>query len=177
MIRGLFTLVPLLHLYIGLRLLPDMRLDGLGLCLGILTLAASAVLIPMAMMSRGMPNRQRADRIAWTGFVTMGLLSSILVLTVARDLCLIVGAAAGFIIDNDAAMRSFRDWSAAFVPVFAVLLSALGFVNARRRAAVRSVDIPIAGLPAALHGFNLAQITDVHVGAPSEITRIRLLRK
>lgn len=77
---------------------------------------------------------------------------------------MLLGAAAGFIIDNDAAMRSFRDWSAAFVPVFAVLLSALGFVNARRRAAVRSVDIPIAGLPAALHGFTIAQITDLHVG-------------
>ena len=79
-----------------------------------------------------------------------------------RDVLL--GAAAGFIIDNDAAMRSFRDWSAAFVPVFAVLLSALGFVNGRRCAAVRSVDIPIAGLPAALHGFTIAQITDLHVG-------------
>ena len=164
MFRRLFTLVPLLHLYIGLRLLPDLPLKASGLTAAILCLVLSTIIIPMAMLSRGMPNRLRADRIAWAGFVLMGLLSSVLVLTVARDLCLIAGAVFGLVIDNGAAMRSFRDWSAAFVPMFAVLLSALGFVNARRRAAVRSVDVPIAGLPAALHGFTIAQITDVHVG-------------
>lgn len=164
MIRRLFSLVPLLHLYIGLRLLPDMRLDALGLGLGILMFFGSAALIPMAMMSRGMPNRRRADRIAWAGFMLMGLLSSMMLLTVARDICLIAGAAFGLVIDNDDAMRSFLDWSAVFVPLLAVLASAVGFVNARRRARVRPVEVAIDGLPAALHGFTIAQITDVHVG-------------
>jgi len=39
-----------------------------------------------------------------------------------------------------------------------------GIAGARRRAAVRRIDIPIENLPAALHGFTIAQITDVHVG-------------
>jgi len=46
----------------------------------------------------------------------------------------------------------------------ALAVTMLGFVNARRTAAVVRVDVPIAGLPDALHGFTIAQISDVHVG-------------
>ena len=35
---------------------------------------------------------------------------------------------------------------------------------ARRRPHVVEIDIPVAGLPPALHGFSIAQISDVHVG-------------
>jgi predicted MPP superfamily phosphohydrolase len=164
LIRRLFSLVPLLHFYVGLRLLPDMELGIVGLLLGIAIVVASTVLIPMAMMSRGIPDRRRADRIAWAGFIAMGFFSSILVLTVARDLALIMFAIADWMVDVDGAARSFRTWSAPAVPSLAVLLSVVGFFSARRRAAVRSIDIPIEGLAAALHGFTIVQITDVHVG-------------
>jgi predicted MPP superfamily phosphohydrolase len=49
--------------------------------------------------------------------------------------------------------------------VLVVLVTLLGFINARRRAAIRHVDVPIAGLPSGLHGFSIVQISDVHVGA------------
>lgn len=164
MIRRLFSLVPLLHLYAGLRILPDLHAGTLGLIAGIAVLVVSTLIIPMAMLSRGMPDRRRADQIAWAGFVAMGFFSSILVLTIARDLVLIVFAVADWIIDLDGAMQSFRNGSAPAVPVIAALVSLVGFAGARRRAAVRRVDIPIENLPAALHGFTIAQITDVHVG-------------
>ena len=163
-IRRLFGLVPLLHLYIGLRLLPDMPSGWAGLALGIALLIASTLLIPLAMMSRGMPDRRRADRLAWAGFIAMGLFSSLLVLTVLRDAVLVAGALAGLLINLDAAMPAFRAWSAPAVPGLAALLSVAGFFNARRRAAVRRVDVPVDGLPAALQGFTIVQITDVHVG-------------
>ena len=164
MIRRLFTLVPLLHLYVGLRLLPDLPLTAFGLLGGIIVLLLSAALIPLAMLSRRMPDRRRADRLAWAGFVAMGLFSSVLVLTVVRDLCLLAGAAAGLVIAIEGGLRSFRHWSAIAVPLLALALTAVGFVNARRRAAVRSVEVAIDGLPGPLHGFTIAQITDVHVG-------------
>ena len=50
------------------------------------------------------------------------------------------------------------------VPLLGLLATVLGFWNARRTARVVRVDVPIAGLPAALHGFTVAQISDVHVG-------------
>ncbi len=45
-----------------------------------------------------------------------------------------------------------------------VLITLAGFVIARRIPRVVEVDIPVAGLPRALHGFSIAQISDVHVG-------------
>jgi predicted MPP superfamily phosphohydrolase len=54
--------------------------------------------------------------------------------------------------------------SALAVPILAVLSTALGFYNARRRAPVVTVDVPIDGLPAALDGFTIVQISDIHVG-------------
>jgi predicted MPP superfamily phosphohydrolase len=58
----------------------------------------------------------------------------------------------------------FVAYSALVVPLLAVLFSAIGFYNARRRAPVVSVDVPIDNLPAALDGFTIAQISDIHVG-------------
>ena len=50
------------------------------------------------------------------------------------------------------------------VPLLALAVTALGYLNARRTARVVTVDIPVAGLPAGLHGFRIAQISDIHVG-------------
>ncbi|MDQ6684537.1 MAG: metallophosphoesterase, partial [Pseudomonadota bacterium] len=50
------------------------------------------------------------------------------------------------------------------VPITAVAVTLWGFANARRTARVVRVDVPIAGLPPSLHGFSIAQISDVHVG-------------
>ncbi|OXH84117.1 metallophosphoesterase, partial [Burkholderia multivorans] len=46
----------------------------------------------------------------------------------------------------------------------AVLVTAIGFVGARRTAAVKHVTIPLAGLPAALDGLKIVQLSDIHVG-------------
>ena len=50
------------------------------------------------------------------------------------------------------------------MPLLAGVVTLWVFVNARRRAAIVSVDVPIPGLPQALHGFTIAQISDIHVG-------------
>ncbi|MFP3740516.1 metallophosphoesterase, partial [Burkholderia sp. SIMBA_019] len=42
--------------------------------------------------------------------------------------------------------------------------TAFGFFNARRRARVRNVDVPIRNLPAELDGFTIVQLSDIHVG-------------
>ncbi|MFP3562078.1 metallophosphoesterase, partial [Paraburkholderia sp. SIMBA_049] len=50
------------------------------------------------------------------------------------------------------------------VLVAAVLVTAIGFVGARRTAAVKRVSIPLDGLPAALDGLTIVQLSDIHVG-------------
>jgi predicted MPP superfamily phosphohydrolase len=44
------------------------------------------------------------------------------------------------------------------------LVSLIGLVNARRLARVVNVTVPIRGLPEALSGFTIVQLSDVHVG-------------
>ena len=94
----------------------------------------------------------------------MGLFSSLFVLTLARDALLLVLWLADAIAPFALPLAQLRTLSAEAVPPLALLVTLLGFLNARRTPAVVRVDVPIKGLPAALHGFTLAQISDIHVG-------------
>ena len=148
---SLFGLSGLLHLYIGLRLVPALPGAWAGGVLALL-LVASAALMPLGMVARRLLRPAAADRLTWAGMLAMGLFSSLLVATVLRDLMLLF------------APSSLNGPSAVAVPMLALAATVLGVFNARRTAAVVTVDVPIAGLPAALAGFTIAQISDIHVG-------------
>jgi hypothetical protein len=62
------------------------------------------------------------------------------------------------------ALEGFSQATAWAVLAAAATATVLGAWNARRTAAVVRVDVPVPGLPAALHGFTIAQISDIHVG-------------
>ena len=161
----MFLLVFLLHLYIGWRLVPDMPFGVPGVVATVLLLALSLSVLPFAEYARRNKQNPCADQLAGAGFLAMGFFSTLLILTLLREVVLLSGyAASGSVIDA-AAFQQLRAWSAAAVPVLAVLITIVGFVNARRRARIRTVEIPIAGLPESLRGFSIVQITDIHVGA------------
>jgi predicted MPP superfamily phosphohydrolase len=145
-----------LHAYIGWRLLSDMPFGALPAAATALWLAASAIAIPLGLYARRTKRQPLADRLAWASLLAIGSFSSLFVLTLARDVALLLGAGS---------LEGFRYSSALAVPVLAALATIAGFVNARRRARVKHVDVPIADLPAPLHGFSIAQISDIHVGA------------
>ena len=148
-------LLALLHLYIGWRIAP-----GLPGTLAPWTLAAlllaSAVLIPQAWFGRRSRSRARADQLSWAGMLALGLFSTLLVLTLLRDALLLLAWPLNLV--------QLPQWSAVVVVGGAALFMAVGLFNARRTARVREVDLPVADLPAALHGFTIAQISDIHVG-------------
>ena len=155
----------LLHIYIGSRLIPDLLpLNALAAAVLSVCLAASAILIPYGFQMRRATLEGRAHALAWAGLLAMGLFSSLFVLTLLRDVALLAGYTLSLFMLIDAQVQQFSEWSAAAVPALATLFTGVGFFNARRRAKVRRVDIPIASLPAALHGFTIAQISDVHIG-------------
>jgi predicted MPP superfamily phosphohydrolase len=145
-----------LHLYIGARIVPQLPWPA-GLALAGLLLA-SALLVPMAMLARRLLRPPLSDRVTWAGMLCLGLFSSLLILTFMRDLMLLVLGLANL----DA--PQWDEHTAAAVPLLALALSLIGLINARRTAAVVHVTVPIAGLPEALHGFRIAQISDIHVG-------------
>ena len=151
------TVIPILavlHAYIGWRLLPALPIGMPGTVVGGIMLGLSTLLIPLGMLAHFFVTRPAlADRISWMGSVVMGLFSSVLVLTLLRDLLLLV-----------AGTPSYASITATAVLLAAVLLTLIGFVNARRLARVVSIDVPLAGLPVPLTGFTIVQISDIHVG-------------
>lgn len=155
MIR-LYAFTFLLHAYAGWRLLPDLPFGAPAVAALAIALVLSCALLPLGLFARRLAGGRHAERLAWVGLIAMGWFSSLFVLTFLRDVALL----AAFAFD---AWR-FQAWSAAAVPLLALLFTLVGFANARRTARVRSVDVSIAGLPAALHGFTIAQISDIHVG-------------
>ena len=157
----LVFIVALLHAFVGWRLAPELAAPW-GWVLGI-GLALSAVLMPLGLLGSRVATQPWADRLSWVGLLLMGLFSTLFVLTALRDVLLL----AAWVVDALGValpLTSWRTLSAKLTPLLALLVTALGFLNARRTPAVVRVDVPIKGLPAALHGFTLAQISDIHVG-------------
>ena len=122
-------------------------------------LVMSLVAIPTGMMlRRGQPQRL-SDTLTWLGMLAMGVFSTLFVMTLLRQLLLLLAHA------FDASTPGLDVDSALAVPAIAILASVVGFVLARATPRVVTVDIPIAGLPVELEGFRIVQITDIHVGS------------
>ena len=160
----------LLHLFVGARIVP--ALPGIPALAFSLLLTASALMLPLGMLSRRVARPPLADTLAWIGLLFMGLFSSLLVLTLLRDsLLLVVWAGTAVLASTPLASALstppgdwLREASAAAVPLLGLLVTAVGFINARRTARVVTVEVPIDQLPVALQGFSIVQISDIHVG-------------
>ena len=171
----LFLISSLLHAWVGWRIAP--ALAGFaafpqGGALFWSLLVVSALLMPMGLVARRFAGGRVASVLTWLGLICMGMFSSLFVLTLLRDAMLLLAWLASWMgalmgADTDVAhalLAAFQTWSAAAVPLLGLLVTAWGFWSARRTARVVRVDVPIAGLPKALHGFTVAQISDIHVG-------------
>jgi uncharacterized protein len=160
---SLIALSAALHFYVGARIVP--ALPGVAAALLIaLLLLVSTVFVPMALIARRYFRGPAANRLAAAGLLFMGLGSSLLVLTVLRDALLLVAWIATLLAPTAVPFGNLRGASAAAVPALALAFTFFGFLNARRTAAVATVEIPLPGLPAPLHGFTIVQISDIHVG-------------
>ena len=160
----LFGLSALLHAYVGWRVVPAlMAWPGVALTLA-LVLAASAVLMPLGFLGRRLRSRRLAQLLAWGGMLAMGLFSSLFVFTLLREVALLVAALVAWAWPGVLPIEAIARWSALAVAGAAALVTLVGAWNARRTARIVAVDVPIDGLPEALHGFTIAQISDIHVG-------------
>ena len=163
-LRPLIFLTTLLHVYIGLRLLP--ALAGLPFALPLLGLAllVSALTMPLPFIGMRSERRQVADVWKWIGLISMGWFSSMVVLTLVRDAGLLLAWIGTSVSGATLDWARWRFLSAAGVPAVATAASLIGLLNARRTASVVRVDVPIRDLPSALSGFTIAQLSDIHVG-------------
>ncbi len=154
----------LLHGYVGLRLIPSLAgWPAAGPALGVL-LATSTLLLPLSLIGRNLRWPGARTALAWSGMLAMGLFSSLFVLTVLRDALLLTVAALVALWPGVLVLEGIAQATAWAVLATAAMVTVLGAWNARRTAAVVRVDVPVTDLPDALHGFTIAQISDIHVG-------------
>src|ERR1700682_4013051 len=150
----MFVVLALLHGYIGVRLLAPFDAGIQLLVAGLL--AMCLWLLPNSFRTRG-------DRGAWSvllPLLTIGFFSWLLVLTLGRDVSLVISPLVLSPQGQGAWIRS----SAIAVMVLTPVITLIGFIMARRVAPVVHVEVPLADLPPQLEGFTIAQISDIHVG-------------
>ncbi|RYY93369.1 MAG: metallophosphoesterase [Comamonadaceae bacterium] len=170
---SLVVLSCVLHLVLGIRLVPALGQPLAGTLLAVL-LVVSAVLMPAGLVARRWLRPPASDWLTWVGMVCMGLFSSLAVLALLRELVLLgawLATLGGAVIDAG----QLHAWSARAVVALALAGSVLGFANARRTAAVRRVQVRIPGLPAALQGLRIVQITDIHVGPTIKVAYLQAI--
>ncbi|AYR25956.1 metallophosphoesterase [Herbaspirillum rubrisubalbicans] len=158
-------LLAALHAWIGWQLLPALSSDALWIGLGVTVLVLSVLLMPVALAvpylkRRGLPEPW-SDRPAWAGMLAMGAFSSALLLTLLRSLAL---ALLPWLPLSPIERHEMVELTAWLVLALTAAATVIGYLNARRTAAVVEVSVPIAGLPSALEGFTIVQISDIHVG-------------
>jgi predicted MPP superfamily phosphohydrolase len=146
--------------YIGWRLLSGLNFGPVGIAAGIALLIGCCLFIPFSMRTRALQNRKLADRLAWVGLTAMGFFSSLFVLTLLRDLILL----GTHIFLSSVQVQLWIERSAQMTLYLALFVTLAGMFFARRRPGIVEIKIPVVDLPHALHGFSIAQISDVHVG-------------
>ena len=159
-----FGLSVLLNAYLAWRLVPSLAAYPPSQLLLVLVLLTCALAMPLSLVARRVARPPWANVLNWVGLLCMGLFSTLLVLTLARDAALGLLGLVDWLAPGSLALEQWRTVSGQAVPVLAGLVTLMGFFNARRTAAVVRVDVPIPGLPTTWHGFSVAQISDVHVG-------------
>lgn len=74
----------------------------------------------------------------------------------------------------DLPRRSFFRYAAAIAGAIPLVAAVYGYTKQRLQYTVRRVDVPIANLPAVLDGFQIVQLSDIHIGdfmSPEEVRR------
>ena len=153
-----------LHLYLGWRLVPPWWDQPVAAVLLAALLVTTWVLMPLSLRAARVRSPRLASALTWGGLVGLGLFSSLFVLTMLRDVALLAAALLDLAAPGTLPLARLADLSGRAVPLVAAAMTLWGFLNARRTAGVVTVDVPISGLPPALDGFTIAQISDIHIG-------------
>ena len=153
------------HFYIARRLVLDPGLPepwrGLALA-GIAGLGATLFLQPFGERLLRPP---LARLVAWPASLWMGLIFLLVLLLGATDLLLgLGGAAAQAAGAAPLAPRGAAQVRAAGVLAAALALGAVGLRGALRPPLLRRLELRLPRWPAALDGFRIVQISDLHIG-------------
>jgi hypothetical protein len=161
------------YTYLGLRLINTMGWTPNVRLVAWVGLAVVLILVLLSMfLFRSLENLH--DVWAWIIYIGLGFLSMVITLLVVRDFVVLAEAGVKSLVGllsggvprtPDPSRRQFL-LQATNVGVIgaAGALTAYGVYEARRKAAIVNLTIPLRNLPPAFEGFRIVQITDIHAG-------------
>jgi predicted MPP superfamily phosphohydrolase len=174
------SLIGLGHWYVGRRLINAANLQQTQRRIAWLVVGAF-FLIPQIPFFFFLNRMQSAwlDAFSWGGYVVLGFFSLILTLLLVRDIALLARRFSRKLVrltlrkttpspdlEADKERRRFLIHSTNLCIVgLTAAATGYGFYEARRRATIEHVDVPLAHLPPEFDGFRIVQFTDLHIGA------------
>ncbi|UCE88022.1 MAG: metallophosphoesterase [Deltaproteobacteria bacterium] len=150
-----------LHLYIARRLVFDTQLASPFREASLVALAALFATLFVQPIGERLVRPPLARVISWPASLWMGFAFLLVVLLAATDLLLVLLGAAGV---AESATSSVLRPRALLVVAAAAVAGLAGLRTAMRPPAVRRRELQLPRWPAALDGFRIVQITDVHIG-------------
>lgn len=164
----------LIHGYVGFRVIPSLHLSTTGhLWFWVLVIGLTFLpLIPILLRYRGIENPW-IDKLAWLGYFSLGFFTLAFLITLGADILwglerviyFLIKATRGSPAGLDPQRRIFlREITEFGLLTLTAMLSLRGLFEARRKATIFRVTIPIDHLPADLEGLRIVQISDIHVG-------------
>jgi predicted MPP superfamily phosphohydrolase len=168
----------LLHLYLGWRLVAPLATRPWIRWVGFAMLAASFVLsLGAFIIGRVWLHGLGAHILHWGGYLSMGIVLTLLPLVLVRDLSWLVLTGIEAVINMMSEHRplhlvlqnpSRRDFlmnaTGGLFAFSAASLGALGYQQARKLAKTVHVPVYFENLHPDLEGFRIVQVTDIHVG-------------
>ena len=152
-----------MHFFLWARLFRDPAWPSPWSRLGGALLTALGLSLPATLIaSRWLP-RALLTPLSWAVFLWMGASFLLFVLLALGELVRLGAGLLGALHDPDR-RRWFARALAATSGLGGVLSSALAVRTALAAPTVRTVRVPLAALPAAMEGYTLVQLTDIHVG-------------
>ncbi len=157
------------HWYLASRLVLAAGLPDGSARLLLLAIAVGAASIVLQPITERLVRPPWSRVVAWPAVLWMGLFFYLFLLTALSDLVLVVG---GFLGEDLARLsaEAFEPgspasrWRAALVLGTGCLLAGAGLRGGLSAPASKQVEIWIERLPAALDGFRIVQISDIHIG-------------
>jgi uncharacterized protein len=158
------SIVAFTHWYLALRLvlLPQLPSPYAEAAItALVTLAASLFTRPFVERLVG---ARLAGMLAWPTFVWMGASFLLLLVLLGTDAVLSLAGGATWAIGDPRSSSVSDRAEAAFVVGGALAVSLYALALALRPPTLRAIELPLMGLPEALDGFRIVQLSDLHIG-------------
>ncbi len=172
------TIIGVGYFYIGLKMIPNLGLHGIGVVVAWIIIALLVFSIPISyFISHTVASPKLQTFFSFSSFLSLGFFTILLTLVVIGDLLSGLISAILYLFPNlstlidkaifDSLVPSHWSILNLFYFIFLVLAGVLtlwGIFQAHSRLRIVEVFVPIKNLHPDLEGFTIAQISDVHIG-------------